>query len=174
MVKTVIKSCCEEDLAVIQKLGRETYDETFRSMNTPLTMKKYLDEAFCDEKLLSELRNPASRFFFVYSDNRLSGYLKINFAPAQSDINDPDSLEIERIYVKGEYKGRGIGKKLMNYAIDLASAEDKKYVWLGVWEKNESAIGFYKKSGFTEKGRHGFRMGDEIQTDLILERPVKI
>jgi ribosomal protein S18 acetylase RimI-like enzyme len=45
-------------------------------------------------------------------------------------------------------------------------------VWLGVWEKNEAAIAFYKKMGFEEAGRHSFRMGDELQTDLVMKKVI--
>ena len=38
----------------------------------------------------------------MYLDNKLVGYLKINDAPAQWDINDPESMEVERIYVRQE------------------------------------------------------------------------
>jgi len=49
----------------------------------------------------------------------------------------------------------------------------KKYVWLGVWEKNVDAISFYTKMGFREVGRHSFRMGDELQYDLIMKKVIK-
>lgn len=58
------------------------------------------------------------------------GYLKLNEAPAQSDINDTDSLEIERLYVRKRYKGEGYGKVLMNYALEKAMELRKEYVWL--------------------------------------------
>jgi len=45
------------------------------------------------EKLLGELSNPRSSFHFLHTDNMLSGYLKLNEPPAQSDLNDPNSLE---------------------------------------------------------------------------------
>jgi hypothetical protein len=46
-------------------------------------------------------------------------------------------------------------------------------LWLGVWEKNEGAIRFYERNGFSVTGSHPFRMGDEIQTDLIMKLPLK-
>ncbi|GAY79036.1 negative regulation of sporulation, septation and degradative enzyme [Sporolactobacillus inulinus] len=45
-------------------------------------------------------------------------------------------------------------------------------VWLGVWEKNEKAIAFYKKFGFVQNGAHSFYMGDEEQTDFIMKNPL--
>ena len=62
----------------------------------------------------------------------------------------------------------------MNFALDLAREMGKSYAWLGVWDKNDAAISFYKKMGFEEAGRHPFRMGDELQTDLIMKFVLKL
>jgi len=168
-----IRACLENDIDALQRIGYETFDETFRPMNTDETMDKYLAKAFNRERLLSELRMSGCAFYFLYSDDCLAGYVKLNEAPAQSDIRDPQSLEIERIYVWKTFAGKGYGKTLMNYALEQAAKMKKKYVWLGVWEKNEKALGFYRKMGFREAGRHVFRMGDELQTDYIMRKDVE-
>jgi diamine N-acetyltransferase len=162
--------CSIDDVETLRQVAYETYDQTFRPLNTTRTIEKYLEEAFNREKLLEELSNPKSNFFFLYADEELSGYLKVNEAPAQSDLNDPDSLELERIYVRKESQGKGLGKVLITYAIQIAGERAKQYVWLGVWERNINAIAFYKKMGFTVAGTHTFRMGDEIQQDLIMKK----
>ena len=169
-----IRPCQISDLETVRTIGYETYDETFREMNTQETMDKYLEEAFNREKILAELSNPDSHFYFLYVGDVLAGYLKVNAAPAQSDVNDPESLEIERIYVKKAYKGKGLGSYLMNYALNLATEMGKQYAWLGVWEKNSAAIAFYKKMGFEEAGRHYFRMGDELQSDWVMKKTLVI
>lgn len=79
-----------------------------------------------------------------------------------------ETLEIERIYIKKKFQKHGLGKYLLNKSIDIAMEHNKKKIWLGVWEKNENAIVFYKKIGFEQAGSHSFYMGDEEQTDFIL------
>ena len=79
-----------------------------------------------------------------------------------------ESLEIERIYIKSKFQKHGLGKYLFNKALELAVANNKKRIWLGVWEKNENALAFYKKMGFIQTGAHSFYMGDEQQTDFIM------
>lgn len=170
MMKPVLRKCEVSGLADLQALSRKTFDETFRHMNTPETMATYLDTAFNINKLREELNNPASAFYFLEDDGRLAGYLKLNDAAAQTDINDPASLEIERIYISGEYQSQGLGSVLMEHALAIARQNEKTSVWLGVWEKNEKAINFYKKHGFTVSGTHVFIMGDEVQTDFVMRK----
>jgi ribosomal protein S18 acetylase RimI-like enzyme len=165
-----IVPCSPHEVDALRKIAYETYDRTFRPMNTAQAMEKYLAEAFSRERLLQELLNPESDFSFLYADDVLCGYLKLNEAPAQSDLHDPESLEIERIYVTEESHGKGLGKALINHAVDVGRKRAKRYLWLGVWERNLKAIAFYKKVGFTITGHHFFRMGDDIQRDFIMQR----
>jgi diamine N-acetyltransferase len=169
-MEVVIRKCAENDLQVLRDLGYETYDETFRAMNTPETMDAYLAEAFDLEKIKKELETPQCEFYFLYSDGNLAGYIKINEAPAQTDINDPVSLELERIYVKKEFKRLGLGRTLIRYAEEIAAARGKQFIWLGVWEKNVNSIAFYEKMGYREFSRHTFRMGDELQSDFLMKK----
>ena len=171
-VQATIRRCLPSELEVLRAIGRETYDDAFRSMNTEETMDRYVDEAFAPARLAAELANPASEFWFLFLGEELAGYLKVNDAPAQTDLNDPDSLELERIYVRRAHKGKGLGKTLMQHAIRLARERKRAAVWLGVWEKNTEAIGFYQKMGFRETGHHTFRMGDELQSDLVMTLPL--
>ena len=163
-----IRRCLPSEQEVLRAIGRETYEDTFRSMNTEETMRRYLEEAFAPARLAAELSNPASEFCFLFLGDELAGYLKVNDAPAQTDLNDPDSLEVERIYVRRAHKGKGLGRTLMEHAISVARERGRASLWLGVWEKNTDAIGFYRKMGFRETGRHAFRMGEELQSDLVM------
>jgi diamine N-acetyltransferase len=169
-VSIKIRLCSTLDLDLLQTILCETYDETFRKMNSPDTINQYLRASFNKEKLQTELNNPNCFFYFLFADDELAGYLKINLTPAQTDINDPESIELERIYVRKAYLGSGLGKRLMNYALQLTLDFNKKYIWLGVWDQNIKAIAFYKKMGFKEAGQHLFKMGEELQNDLIMKK----
>lgn len=167
-----IRQCSEADLDDLQVIAHETFDETFRPMNSRETIDRYLQDAFNKKRLTAELANKDSLFFFLYANQALAGYLKINDAPAQTDINDTESIEMERIYIRKAHKGKGLGEKLTDHALRMAADMQKKFIWLGVWEKNTAAISFYTKMGFHEAGRHLFRMGDELQRDLIMKKAI--
>jgi len=165
-----LKKCTLEDLCKLQEISYETFYETFKDQNSPENMNAYLKRAFNLKQLEKELSNIFSQFFFVYLNNEVAGYLKINTNDAQSEEMGDESLEIERIYIKSKFQKHGLGKYLINKAIEIALKENKKKIWLGVWEKNEKAIAFYKKMGFFQTGAHSFYMGDEEQTDFIMTK----
>jgi len=162
-----------DDLLSLQKIGLETFKETFSSSNTEENIKTYLDSAFTTDKLMTELNNPFSTFYFAELENDIIGYLKLNFGNSQTELKDNNAVEIERIYVRKEFYGMKVGQVLYEKAIEIARLNNADYVWLGVWEENPRAISFYKKNGFVEFDKHIFKMGNEDQTDIMMKKQLK-
>ncbi|MFP7479405.1 GNAT family N-acetyltransferase [Terribacillus saccharophilus] len=169
-----IRKCSVEDLPILQEVSIETFSDTFKDQNSPENVKAYLEKAYDSQKLEMELSNTSSEFFFIYLNEELAGYLKVNTDDAQSEKMDNESLEIERIYVRSRFQKQGIGKYLMNKAIEIATEMNKKVIWLGVWENNQNAIAFYSKNGFVKTGVHSFYMGDEEQVDYIFSKKLDV
>lgn len=165
-----IKKASILDLLTLQILGRETFYETFAQHNSEEEMQNYLDKSFDLDKLTGELNHQDSQFFIVWEENTPVGYLKVNTGTAQTELQDETSLEIERIYVKSSHHGKKVGQVLYEKALEIAQEENKKYIWLGVWEENRRAVSFYKKNGFMEFDKHIFRLGSEEQTDLMMKK----
>lgn len=168
-----MKKCTLEDVQELQSIGKETFFETFKDQNTEENMKAYLERAFTIEQLEKEMNHQESKFYLVYDQHEVAGYLKLNIGEAQTEPMGEESMEVERIYVKKLFQSRGLGKILITKAIETAENLQKKKVWLGVWEKNEPAIAFYQKMGFVQTGMHSFFMGDEEQFDYIMTREWK-
>lgn len=163
-----IRTCTENDLERLQALSVATFRATFEAGNNPDDLGAYIDRALNLEKLASELQKAGSTFYFLEEGKALIGYLKLNLIPDQSDINDPESLEIERIYIDQAYHGKGFGKILFDFAVAKAHENGLKYIWLGVWEKNFKALDFYYKQGFIKFDEHRFKLGTDNQVDYLL------
>jgi len=169
MDNILIRKITIDDIEELQKIGRTTFYETFAPWNSEANIKKYLEEVFSLEQLTMELGNKNSEFYFAIFENSPIGYLKINHRDAQTEIKDSDSLEIERIYVLKQFFGKKVGQLLYERALSIAKKSKYRFLWLGVWEQNPRAISFYKKNGFAEFDKHIFKLGDDIQTDLMMK-----
>ncbi|HMF73103.1 MAG TPA: GNAT family N-acetyltransferase [Flavitalea sp.] len=156
------------EVEVLQKIGKQTFHETFAGGNTVENMSEYLQDTFSIEKITNELNNQHSEFYIAVLEDQTIGYLKVNFQQAQTELKDANSLEIERIYVLKEFHGQKVGQLLYQKAIQIAKSNMLKYVWLGVWDQNPRAINFYKKNGFIELDKHVFKLGNDEQTDLLM------
>ena len=162
-----------QDIEKLQKIGRQTFFETFSESNSEENMQKYLNEGFSIEKLTTELTDTNAEFYFAVFDAEVIGYLKLNFGESQTELKDNKALEIERIYVSKEFHGKSVGQLLYDKAIEVAKQKNADYIWLGVWEENPRAISFYKKNGFVEFDKHIFKLGDDEQIDIMMKLNLK-
>ena len=157
------------DLLELQAISRQTFYDTFADVNTPEDMQQYLEENLSMEQLTKEWLNPSTNFYFIKQLDKVLGYLKINEADAQTEQREEASLEIERIYIQKDFQGKGIGQYLLDFSIQLTIDKEFKLIWLGVWEHNLKAIHFYQKNNFQFFGKHSFFLGQDEQTDLLME-----
>lgn len=164
-----IKKVTLDNIDQLQKIGRQTFFETFASGNTEENMKNYLDEGFSVAKLTAQLNDNNTEFYFATLDDIIIGYLKLNFGQSQTELQDDKALEIERIYVLKDFYGKSVGQLLYDKAMQIARQKCADYVWLGVWEENQRAINFYKKNGFIEFDKHVFKLGNDEQTDIMMK-----
>jgi ribosomal protein S18 acetylase RimI-like enzyme len=169
MKNITLKRVFLHDVRELQKISKDTFVETFSAVNSEEDMNKYLEESLSLKKLSSELEDKNSEFYFAEKNNKVIGYLKINFGSSQTELKEDKGLEIERIYVLKDFQGEKIGQLLYNNALSIAKEKHAEYVWLGVWEKNLRAINFYKKNGFVEFDKHVFQLGNDAQTDIMMK-----
>jgi ribosomal protein S18 acetylase RimI-like enzyme len=157
-----------DEAETLLNLSKQTFFDAFEAQNNPKDFKLYCDEAFTLDKISGELANPNSQFYFGV----ILGYIKLNFADAQIEFKETDALEIERVYVLQQHQGKQIGKAMLNFVFEIAYREKLRYVWLGVWESNVSAIRFYERHGFVKHSSHYFMLGNDKQTDILMRRTI--
>ena len=76
----------------------------------------------------------------------------------------PQSGEIETLYVLPGFQGRGVGSVLLK---EIRTGFNGR-LFLTCWEKNESAIGFYKTYGFVETGEAYFHLDGQAHRNIEL------
>lgn len=117
MENIVIKKVTPDEIGLLQKIGRQTFFETFSADNSDENMKKYLEEGFSLEKLTTELMDKKALFYFAWIGKQVIGYLKLNFGTSQTELKDDQAVEIERIYVLKEFHGKKVGQVLYEKAM---------------------------------------------------------
>ncbi|WP_367770975.1 GNAT family N-acetyltransferase [Flavobacterium sp. WC2421] len=167
-----IKKASLSDLDTLQKIGKQTFIETFEPVNTPENIANYLEQSFNTTQLTTELNNPDSQFYLAVLEQEVIGYLKINFGKAQTELINERALEIHRIYVLQQFHGKKVGQLFIDEVLKVVQQKPVEYIWLGVWEENHRAIAFYTKNGFTPFDKHIFTLGNDVQTDLLMKRQI--
>ena len=163
-----IRKAIPEDAALIAKLSRQTFYETFADSNTTSDMDKFMNEQFNNEVLMEEVETPGSIFYLAYENDQPVGYIRLRNGDNHPEFKGASSIEIARIYAIKKSIGKGVGRELMLKCIDIAQEMNRDIIWLGVWEKNERAIAFYQKWGFEKFAEHEFVLGNDVQTDWLM------
>jgi ribosomal protein S18 acetylase RimI-like enzyme len=161
-----------EDANLLAELGAQTFGETFTDDNTPEDMAAYLAASFNLEKLRAELTDTLSLFFIAEVDGHAAGYAKVYAGEALDGIEGQKPIELVRLYVSRKWLGRGVGQALMQRCIDEAREMGFQTIWLGVWERNNRALAFYRKWNFHEVGEHTFQLGSDSQRDILMQRAI--
>jgi len=160
------------DAANLRHLSESTFRDTYTAFNTPENMEKHVNKNFTIEQLERELQTPDSQYFIIESDGVIIAFAKLVCNHTTPGLNEKRVVEIERFYVKRDFHGQQLGRKMMDFCMTWAKAQAFEVVWLGVWEHNPNAIAFYRRMGFEHFGEHTFVLGDEVQTDFVMKRAV--
>jgi ribosomal protein S18 acetylase RimI-like enzyme len=155
-------------------MSRDTFIHNYAHLNEPVFFQQYLDKAFDPHKVAAEWSDPQNRFFWVKVNEELAGYCKLMLESGVQGLESTGTqvLEIQRIYVVEAYQKLGLGKLMIQQALDIAQEKGYQWIWLGVWENNPKAIAWYTAQGFEQFGEHTFWMGDDPQRDLLMRKRV--
>ncbi|KZE88781.1 putative N-acetyltransferase [Agromyces sp. NDB4Y10] len=93
-------------------------------------------------------------------------------ADAAASVTARPAIELSKMYVHPAVHGAGVAGALMETTLDAAARAAASVVWLGVNQENRRAIRFYEKQGFEVVGTKRFRVGDRLEHDYVLERPL--
>ncbi|HEV8366978.1 MAG TPA: GNAT family N-acetyltransferase [Pyrinomonadaceae bacterium] len=170
MSNLVIRDGKLADAVLLAELGARTFSETFARENTPANMADYLAASFNPRQQATELCDPNSTFLIAEVDETAVGYAMLRAGLAPKGISGENPIELVRLYVSRDCIGSGVGAALMRDCLSESLRRDHKTIWLGVWEHNHRAQTFYRKWNFVEVGTHVFQLGDDAQTDLLMQR----
>ena len=121
----------------------------------PFSLRRFLKD------LRSSVVVPSSRVDLVNSDNPFLN--KVVYLDNDREVGYLeylvmyDKMEIQDLFVLEEYRGKGIGTKLMAYLVSVAINKRVINITLEVRCSNDVAISLYKKFGFREVAlRHNY------------------
>ena len=123
------------------------------------------------------LADPDRAVLVARIDERIVGYAMlirgvVDDADVQSAVPVRPAVELSKMYVLPDGHGAGVSAALMAAAVDTARTLGAACVWLGVNQENQRAQRFYAKHGFTVSGTKTFTLGDRVEDDYVMVRPL--
>ena len=170
MAKPRIRPATVSDAAALTEFARSIFLETFGPMNEASHIEPYVASAFTEAVQAEEIGRAGTFTLLVVDEtDRIRGYAYVaRGAPAEVRVGE-GPIEIKRFYVASDQHGRGVAAALMQAEFERSREAGARTVWLGVWEENARAIAFYHKQGFVQAGTQRFLLGDDLQTDWVMQ-----
>jgi len=167
-----IRTFQEQEAALLADISRTSFFQTFAPDNTEENMSLFLQHQFTAERIILEMGQPGNTHLLALYHDEPAGYI---FLKQRSHplLESWDALEISRIYCLQAFQGKGVGKALMEYAIQFANQLKLDTLWLAVWKENAKALNFYNAFGFQIFGETDFMLGKDLQKDWLMSKPIK-
>lgn len=158
-----IRSLSTSEMNIVQDLAHATWPDTFKEILSEDQIKYMLDWMYNLDTLEKQLNE--GHLFFVYSENEKPlGFIGI-------ELNSPKNnyLKIHKLYVLPQTQGKGIGKKLIDKAIEIAAGIGMETIRLNVNRFN-NAVSFYQHLGFQIVFEENIDIGNGfLMEDYVLD-----
>lgn len=111
------------------------------------------DESITKRALLGLIADKSlGRIFMIFSENKLAGYAVLTFGYSL-EFHGRDAF-VDELFLRDEYRNQGIGKRTLQYLVDVCAAEGVKALHLEVDRGNTPAQAVYRKFGFKDHDRY--------------------
>lgn len=156
----------KSDASSIAVISIEVWIGTYLKRGVSAFFADYVLDEFTLQKTEAIISDPSQ--FIIVSENEdgIDGFICVsegNKAP----VNGCSEMEISTFYVQPRHHGRGIGKQLLNAAVEYCREREVESVWLTTNVENAPAIAFYLKQGFEHVGETHFRIDNEAYLNNV-------
>jgi ribosomal protein S18 acetylase RimI-like enzyme len=158
------------DAAALAAFGARSFIDSYAHVMARAELEDYVRVHYTPERIGAEIADPQGATFLA-TDPEIAGFAQLRMENRPDcDMMATSPAELRRIYVDRSRHGQGIAQALLALIEDEARSRGCDVLWLAVWEINDRAMAFYRKSGFAIAGRQGFPIGHEIQTDYVMAK----
>ncbi|HYI65257.1 MAG TPA: GNAT family N-acetyltransferase [Allosphingosinicella sp.] len=166
MNEIVYRDATMADAALMARIGRETFTETFGHLYTPENLAAFLVNHSA-ESWRGELGDPRVAVRIAESDGAAAGFAKLAPPSLPFEFRGP-AAELRQLYVLKPWQGAGIAPALIDWVIAAARARGAEALFLSVFVDNHRARRFYARYGFEEVGRYDFMVGTHADEDIVM------
>ena len=173
----VLRKATADDAGRLAALAAVTFPLACPPQSRPEDIAAHLANTLSEPNFRAYLADPEVTVLVIDADGELRGYSLLVARPTRDPevaavLSELPCTELSKCYVHPDHHGLGASAELMHASIGAAAAAGARGLWLGVNSQNARAIRFYEKSGFRKVGTKSFQLGDTVEHDFVMERPV--
>ncbi len=145
--KIIIRKAEPRDLTAIVEMARAMADYHHSLDAYYKTSASYKN---LEEDLAEEFEDKDSALLIAEEDRKIIGYFRGMIEPAPMYLAPKKIGVVYDLFIKPEYRGKGVGKKIFQAALGWFQDRNVKNIELNVDARNEPGKNFWKQHGFSE------------------------
>lgn len=148
------------DASSIAAISIEVWIGTYLKRGVSAFFANFALETFSVANTETLISDP--RQFILVSENEegIDGVVRVS-RESTAPVAGCSDVEISTLYVQPRHHGKGIGKRLLQGALQYCRNAEAGSVWLTTNAENEPAIAFYLAQGFEHVGETDFYIEDQ-------------
>lgn len=168
-MSSLIEVHTEEQIAQVAVLAHSIWNEHFPKI-IGQDQVDYMLERFQSIAAIHAQLRQGYRYYLIRSGTTDTGYTALIARP------DRHSLQISKLYLLSDWRGKGLATTVLNDISDVATEGGFNRLYLTVNKYNHAALAVYRKLGFIRKGElhvdigEGFVMED-YEMEFEIGRP---
>lgn len=157
----------DQGVAVVAALAEEIWTEHYTPIIGSAQVEYMLANIQSADAIRQQIDHEHFLYYLIESSNEPAGYIGVQLGDRE--------LFLSKIYVRENERGRGLGRKAVQFVVDLATERNAEKISLTVNKNNEAAIRSYERFGFVNLGSTvkdiggGFIM-DDYRMELTLSK----
>ncbi len=164
-----LRSPALNDVDALSQLAIVTFTETFGHLYDPDDLTNFLHQNYCQERIVQRLTDPSNKYQVIECGEELVGFASVGEVRVPIENRTSTDRELRQLYIKRGYQGRGLGRRLMDWAFEEFRADSASNVYLSVYSGNDRAIRFYLQYKFEKIGEYSFLVGKHIDLEWIMK-----
>jgi len=138
------------EIKQLAELASEIWHEYWTGKMSDSQIDYMLDRFQSEKAMINQINNENYTYFYILCDNQKAGYTALS--------DKQDFLFLSKIYIKKEYRHKGIGTKAFDFIRQYAAMKNHNKIRLTVKKDNQNSVNAYIK--------WGFKTVDSVVTDI--------
>lgn len=155
----------EKNIPLIQDLAKRSWENAYAEILSQEQMKYMLENMYSEIEISAHLKNSNYHYYLIYDEktNDYDGFIGFE------NHYEENTTKLHRIYLVPESKGKGLGKKTLEFLNEKVKESGDNRVILNV-NKHNSARKFYQSQGYKVYDEGVFDIGNGfVMDDFLME-----
>ena len=153
----------ELDIPVIRKLAEKSWNSAYSTILSADQIEYMLAQMYSEVEINLQIQNPNYHYYIILDEAVEAGFMGFQFH------YEKETTKLHRIYLLEEFKGKGLGKKGLQFLKEKVAESSDARIILNV-NKDNPARNVYESQGFSIFHEEVFDIGKGfVMDDYFME-----